>query len=200
MNYIDGCLVETLGDYSGFESVGALILGPDNLLKLTNEIDLVAQGLLITEDEQPLEGFDWDLYDIQDEEVFFYCPSGDDDQQVLLKNPIAWKCVDNPDEHNYYVTLKTFGLVCSMVAFRRLQLELMRKRTKRFGLKGAILGLLGRSLDNDIALFSDIIVKMDKALSQHLVKLRRDTNLNESEVEALEASFDKIMCIADNSV
>lgn len=199
MNHIDGQLTEDLGWYLDSGSASGLVFDDDQLLSFANELDVVAKDLLVTEHEGQSNDFEWEMYGIADEVVFFCCPSGSTDQQVLLKNPIAWKCAEDPEEHHYYATLKTFGLVCSMAALKRLQLELLKKKNSRLGLKGALLGLLGRNLDADISLFSEVIAKTDEALGKHLAKLRHKSDLSEDEVNALEDSFDSIMFIASNS-
>lgn len=140
----------------------------------------------------------------KEENAFFVAP----ERTALhyrIKHPFAFKATKNPEESDYIVTGEMLGLIGSMVAFKRMNLDYILEINHKNENKNTLLGLFSRVFSAKNTTTEDSLHKIEvlqKAIRESInatfSELRDNPSINEEQLSAIEASNEEfLVCIGN---
>lgn len=116
------------------ENMPAVTVGTDLLKSLTNtekvifkqSVKKTAKKITVNESEAEynIEDLDWVVEVLQHGTAPIMYPA-DEGNTYRVKHPYAFKCSSNPEDHDYLVSGKFLGVICSLVVLRDMESDIL---------------------------------------------------------------------------
>lgn len=177
------------------------LYGTDMLQRIENTTKAIAQKIIIS-NEANIEEADWQSVQCIESSAFYYQPKDNLADLFLIKNPIAHKCVDNPDDYNYYADGKTLGLICSLMAINKIDMDILEKRMEYHEVKtGFWRSLFSKEKPQSEICFENITkIRSDlrSTISNKMKEIMKSENIDQKEKQQYLDANNSIMLLADN--